>query len=251
MTEARDSRAFDVVGPQPEPRERMDIPHDWTFHDDGVAKHFDEHVRESLPWYDMATGAIAHIARHYIPEGGQVYDLGASTGNITEALLPAAESRAASICAVEASPQMFKAYVARGFDTNAVHADVREFEFQPCDLIVAFLLLMFVPPADRAALVHRMTQALRPGGALITMDKFEGPGGYVGTVMHRLTLAGKVAAGVPAQEVVDKEMSLGGALRPLEDRCPVSAVSRSNDGLSAYEWIRFGEFSGWLITRGY
>ena len=66
----------------------MDIPTNWTFETSGVAQGFDRHVREQLPWYDLATNAILHVARHYIPENGLVYDFGASTGNIGRALAP-------------------------------------------------------------------------------------------------------------------------------------------------------------------
>lgn len=62
------------------------IPRDWTFKTSGVANHFDRHVREQLPWYELTTGVIAHVARHYIPEGGLVYDIGASTGNVATVL---------------------------------------------------------------------------------------------------------------------------------------------------------------------
>ena len=50
------------------------IPERWTFEDDKVAAIFDRHVREQLPWYDMATTAVAQIARHYIGAGGLVYE---------------------------------------------------------------------------------------------------------------------------------------------------------------------------------
>ena len=62
----------------------MQIPSEgsWSFDADGIADAFDDHVREQLPWYDLATDALIHIARHYIPEGGIVYDIGASTGNM-------------------------------------------------------------------------------------------------------------------------------------------------------------------------
>jgi malate dehydrogenase (oxaloacetate-decarboxylating)(NADP+) len=42
------------------------IPTDWTFRNADVAKGFDRHVREQLPWYGIATGAVAHIARHFV-----------------------------------------------------------------------------------------------------------------------------------------------------------------------------------------
>ena len=45
----------------------MKIPNTWTFESVEVADGFDLHVREQLPWYDLVTGAIGQIARHFIP----------------------------------------------------------------------------------------------------------------------------------------------------------------------------------------
>ena len=64
----------------------MQIPSNWTFEDSDVAKNFNKHVREQLPFYDLVTNAISHIARHYVPENGLVYDVGASTGNIGKSI---------------------------------------------------------------------------------------------------------------------------------------------------------------------
>ena len=32
----------------------------WTFESKEVAKNFDKHVREQLPWYDMLTDAVVY-----------------------------------------------------------------------------------------------------------------------------------------------------------------------------------------------
>ena len=55
----------------------LEIPKDWTFRSGEIANHFDQHVREQLPWYDVATNAVAQFSRYYIPQGGVVYDIGA------------------------------------------------------------------------------------------------------------------------------------------------------------------------------
>ena len=78
----------------------------------------------------------------------------------------------------------------------------------------------------------------KPGGAIIVFDKCKAVTGYPATVMARLTLAGKVASGIDASEIVAKELSLGGVQRPLDPRVL---------GRDAIEWFRFGEFAGWLI----
>src|SRR5215469_4020742 len=86
------------------------VPAEWTFRNRGVAEAFDAHVRESLPWYDLATGIIAHIGRCYIPPGGIVIDVGASTGNIGRALAPCLAARSASLIAIEAASEFKDMY---------------------------------------------------------------------------------------------------------------------------------------------
>lgn len=216
----------------------MTIPTNWTFKDEGIAAGFERHVREQLPWYELATGAVAHVARHYISEGGTVYDLGASTGNIGRALEDTLDVRKAIFIPIEASAEMANCYGGpqRG---RLLVADAREIDFEPFDLAVAFLTLMFVPVADRPLLLARLRKACRPGGAIIIFDKTEPTHGYAATVIWRLALAGKVASGVSAEDIVAKELSLGGVQRPLDPALL---------GAGAIEFFRFGEFAGWLLT---
>ena len=86
----------------------MKIPNEgaWTFENAEIANAFDDHVREQLPWYDLATGAVAHIVRHYLPHEGVMYDIGASTGNITKSLASVISDRSVKVYAVEPSQEM-------------------------------------------------------------------------------------------------------------------------------------------------
>jgi tRNA (cmo5U34)-methyltransferase len=215
----------------------LKVPTNWTFHDEGVAAGFERHVREQLPWYELATGAVAHVARHYVPEHGIVYDLGASTGNIGNALAETLDVRQADLFPIEASAEMAKRYKGpqRG---NMIQMDVCDVIYQPFDLAVAFLTLMFVPVAKRLELIVKLRRACRPGGAIVIFDKSAASQGYAATVIWRLALAGKVASGVSAEDIVAKELSLGGVQRPVDPML---------FGPDAIEFFRFGEFAGWLI----
>jgi tRNA (cmo5U34)-methyltransferase len=215
----------------------MEIPSNWTFETAGVAAGFDRHVREQLPWYDLATNAITHIARHYIPEGGLVYDLGAATGNIGRAIAPVLEDRGARLIGIEPSAEMVKRYQAPG---EIVCAKAEDHDYEGFDLAVVFLTLMFVEPRKRRGLMNKLRHACRPGGAIVVFDKLEPAGGYLSTVFYRLTLAGKRAAGVEASEIIEKELSLSGVQRPI--------VETQLSGES-YQWFRFGDFAGWLIEK--
>lgn len=216
------------------------IPADWTFKNASVATSFDRHVREQLPWYEHATGAVAHIARHYIAEGGLVYDIGASTGNIGRALADVLESRSARFVALDNSPHMVAGYAGPG---EIVLADATEFEFEPFDVAIVFLVAMFVAPHKRRGWLRSLERQIKPGGALIVFDKTEQATGYLSTILHRLTIAGKVATGVEPSEIIAKELSLSGVQRPL----PETFMRFSFP--SAVEFFRFGEFAGWVIER--
>ena len=194
-------------------------------------------MREQLPWYDLATNAITHIARHYIPEGGLVYDLGAATGNIGRAIAPVLSDRSARLIGIEPSAEMVKRYDAPG---EIVCGKAEEIEYEAFDLAVVFLTLMFIEPRKRIQLMNHLRLACRPGGAIVVFDKLEPVGGYLSTVFYRLTLAGKRAAGVTSEEIVEKELSLSGVQRPILE---------SQLGGSAYLWFKFGDFAGWVIER--
>lgn len=144
---------------------------DWTFH--GFSGEFDQHVREQLPWYPLATAAVALIARHYIPKGGLVYDIGASTGNIGRALAPTLTMRGAALVALDESPDMVEAYNAPG---TAYRANAADFDYEPFDVAVSFLTLMFLTVPERRGLIARLREKMRPGGAIIVMDKEVPPG---------------------------------------------------------------------------
>lgn len=214
------------------------ISPEWTFKDKSVAENFDRHVREQLPWYDMATELITHVGRHYLPQGGRMYDVGSSTGNITRALKSEIQGRNVEAVSLDISPEMVEVW--DGVGTNHL-ADVRTFEFKEYDFLVCFLVLMFLPPTQQRATFNRMFSQLRPGGAMVVFEKVEAQDGYLGTVFHRLTIHGKVKSGVSPENIIKKELSLEGVQRPL----PATFMCATH----AEVMFRFGEFIGWVIVR--
>lgn len=209
---------------------------DWTFDDSTLAEHFGEHVREQLPWYDIATDAVACIARQYVARGGLVYDLGAATGNIGKALRPMLDERGANLIAVEPSHQMAEAYEARG---TVLVMGMEDVEPAPYDLAIAFLTFMFVNPAAVLAEIDRWLDAAKPSGALVLVERTTPVGGYPSLVMSRLTLDAKHRAGVDGEAIIRKELSLSGIQRPID---PEPLLDRG-----AVEFFRFADFGGYLL----
>ncbi|MCA0423283.1 MAG: hypothetical protein LCH61_08145 [Proteobacteria bacterium] len=65
--------------------------------------------------------------------------------------------------------------------------------------------------------------------------------GFRTTDIGRLTLAGKLQATVPGDDIVTKEIALAGIQRPL-------AITELGDG--AIEMFRYGDFAGWIVPAG-
>ena len=60
-----------------------------------------------------------------------------------------------------------RARSALGGAATFVRADMRLFDFPPCDRVVFFDTLHYIPPAEQDAVLAKARAALRPGGALI------------------------------------------------------------------------------------
>ena len=208
----------------------------WSFKNKKVANGFDSHVREQLPWYELATKAVEFIARNYLSEGGVVYDIGASTGNISLALDSLIRERGGRLIAVEESWQMVAKYRGHGIMIASNALDVA---YEGFDVAIFFLTFMFLPIAKRQGFLEKLIQRMNKGGAIIMVEKVNPKDGYVGSVIRRMTMNWKMLAGARPDEIIKKDLSLCGVQRPV---CP-SEIGK------ATEFFRMGEFVGWIIEK--
>jgi tRNA (cmo5U34)-methyltransferase len=213
----------------------------WTFETPEIAAGFDDHVREQLPWYDMVTDAVVYIVRNYLTEGNRVVDVGASTGNMIDKLMPLLLERKAYAVALEKSPTMVEALKKR-FENNhnvrVVREDVRTCGWEQAQVYVVFLTMMFIPVHERKRVIDRLRTNLLEGGVLVVVDKVCDHGGYFATVLKRLTMQLKLQQGAKPEDVLNKEMSLAGVQIPFDP---------SMLGADAKQFFRMGEFAGWVV----
>lgn len=215
----------------------------WTFDDPALVASFDAHVREQLPWYELATRLVTHVAAHYVRPHGLVYDVGASTGNISRALAPVCQQRHARLVAIEVSPEMCSTFPALP-GVELVQADAAHYPFVPYDVAVCFLVLMFVDIAARRAVLGRLATQLRAGGALILVERWLRPlPPYLALCSRRWTLAEKLLAGAEPGAILAKERALAGVQRPV-DEALLGTV-----GLPGAELFRCGEFAAHVFER--
>lgn len=213
----------------------------WTFETPEIAAGFDDHVREQLPWYDMVTDAVVYIVRNYLTDDNTVVDVGASTGNMIDKLMPLLLERKAYAHAIEKSPTMVEVLKKRfenHHNVSVVQSDIRCSSTEQAQVYVVFLTMMFIPVHERKRVIDSIKASLLKGGVLVVVDKVCDHGGYFATVLKRLGMHWKIQQGAKLEEVTTKEMSLAGVQIPFDP---------SMLGADAKEFFRMGEFAGWVV----
>ncbi|EFQ58230.1 MULTISPECIES: class I SAM-dependent methyltransferase [Streptococcus] len=66
--------------------------HQWTFYN-GVAKHFDNHVKLSVPLYEEGHEFICYLSDFFLKEGSNYYEVGSSTGTLINKLCERHDSK--------------------------------------------------------------------------------------------------------------------------------------------------------------
>lgn len=219
----------------------------WKF-DADVADAFDDMLARSIPQYDVMRATVSDVAARYLPADGKILDLGCSRGGAIAALLDQVPT--AYAVGIDVAAPMLDAATRRFAENPRVEirtCDLRE-TFPaggPFDVVLAVLTLQFVPIEYRQELVLRIYEQIRPGGALLVVEKLLGATGRLNREMVALYLEGKRKAGYSAEQIERKRLALEGVLVPVTARWNEellrSAGFREVDCI--WRWLNF---AGWV-----
>jgi len=145
--------------------------------DDRVTKVFADMIQRSVPGYALTLQMIAVIAAQYAQKGSHLYDLGCSLGAATLSLRHGIQNSDCQIIAVDNSSAMLtqcQQYIDADSAPTPVHlqhADIQDIELENASVVVLNFTLQFIPIDERATLLQRIFNALRPGGVLVLSEK--------------------------------------------------------------------------------
>ncbi|MFN4315405.1 MAG: carboxy-S-adenosyl-L-methionine synthase CmoA [Chitinophagaceae bacterium] len=142
-----------------------------------VASVFDDMVNRSVPYYGEMQRMMAELAADHAVEGSDVYDLGCSTGT-TMIGMNTLVNPSIRFVGIDDSQEMLSKCDAklkeqgftRPYDLRC--ADLNQgVAIENASVVVLCLTLQFVRPIYREKLVRDIYKGLRPGGALILIEK--------------------------------------------------------------------------------
>lgn len=192
----------------------------WEF-TPAVAEVFDEHVRASVPHYDIIQAIVADLSDWLLPDNGLIADLGASTGTTVANLIarhPERHLRAALYD--ESSPMLAKAVdrltqpVALGdvkIHTQRIQAPLKHLN---ADLTTCLFTLQFLPYGERQHVLEQAWERSAPTGALIIAEKVRPVDARWAEIAHAVSHDWKAEHGIDAAAIRAKERALRGVLMP-------------------------------------
>lgn len=215
--------------------------------DDAVTAGFDEMLARSIPGYDEMRAVVTELAVAFLPSDGAVLDLGCSRGEALARVLDAAGPRTRGY-GVEVSEPMRTAAQARGLtvydvDLRSGWPPIRG----PLDVVLSVLTLQFVPIEHRAAVVGRAHDALRPGGALVVVEKVLAASELTARPIVGAHNARKRALGYSDDEIDRNLLALEGVLVPVTAAWNEDLLRAAGFRAVECAW-RSLNFAGWLAV---
>lgn len=224
--------------------------------DEQVVRVFPDMIKRSVPGYSQILGMTGVIAKRYVPEGGRIYDLGASLGAATLSVAQQlAPLQKLTLTAVDNAPAMTERCSKLLQETlpnrsvEVICADIRTMDYQPCDLILLNFTLQFLPPEDRLPLLQRLHQALRPGGALILGEKVHFSDPREAQLLYELHHDFKRANGYSNLEISQKRTALEDVLRTDTPDTHLNRLHQCGFSFST-QWFQYLNFASFLAIKG-
>jgi tRNA (cmo5U34)-methyltransferase len=125
-----------------------------------------------------------------------------------------------------------------------VQADIIGFDFEPCDMVVAYYTLQFVKPKVRQLVFDHVYKALNWGGAFVLFEKVRAPDARFQDIAAALYVDYKLRQGYSGEEILQKSRSLKGVLEPFSTEGNIDLLKRAGfvDIMTVFKYVCFEGF---------
>ena len=142
---------------------------------------FDEHIDKSIRGYQYLLSDIVSLSRYFVEKETNVYDIGCSTGKLTEAMLKKNQDiEDVHYYGIEVADGFVGDMKSREIKLNSdyswnkikfLHEDVRDSMISNASLITSVFTLQFMSMRDRLPMIKKVYNGLNEGGAFIFAEK--------------------------------------------------------------------------------
>ncbi|MBU3056543.1 methyltransferase domain-containing protein [Pseudomonas indica] len=207
---------------------------------------FDEHVRRSIPDYELAHEIALDLSDFFVRKNSFCYELGSSTGTLTRKLSARHNGYGnwVGIDIEEAMIQQANMQKPTMDNLSFELADITNYPFKPADFIVAFYTIQFIKPQHRQELMNKIYTSLNWGGCFLMFEKVRAPDARFQDITTALYTEFKLRNGYHPSEIISKSKSLKGILEPFSSNGNLDMLRRAGfvDIMTVYKRINFEGF---------
>lgn len=211
--------------------------------DASVASVFDDMLNRSIPFYEDQVKLIAHFASLFLQDGGRVYDLGSSTGNVLFALSSLAP-KAECIGLDNSSAMIERARLksnAYGGSVRFEEADFLSYKLLDSQVVIANYTMQFVRPMQREKMIEKVFKSLKSGGVFLMGEKMISAEKTLDRAMIEHYYSYKSLQGYSKLEIVQKREALENVLIPYTQEENFTMLK--NAGFAhieiLFKWVNF------------
>ncbi len=219
------------------------FPTDRFQFDDRVASVFDNMVSRSVPFYGDIQHLLVHLAVAVAQPGATIYDLGCSTGT-TLAILEPMVSPNVGLVGWDYSDSMLAKAREKLAGTRielAIQDLNAPFQLTRPSVVILNLVLQFLQPERRLAVLREIRHSLMPGGVVLIVEKVLPNTPALRPLYTELYHDFKRRNGYTNDEISRKAIALQSTLIPLTSSENMASLSEA--GFSTvepfFQWVQF------------
>lgn len=219
----------------------------WSFGGD-TPKVFTDHVRRSVPFYDVGHELICKLSDFFIKDNSICYDLGTSTAVLLNKLAERHKHRSGvQWIGIDVEPNMVeqaKKENKKKGNIELVVDDISLYPYQKSDLIISYYTMQFVRPYIRQDTFNKIYEALNWGGAFIIFEKVRACDARFQDITQILYTDYKLEQGYTPDEIINKAKSLKGVLEPFSTQGNLDLLKRALfvDIITVFKYVCFEGF---------
>ncbi|GGO63159.1 hypothetical protein [Nonomuraea cavernae] len=204
----------------------------WAF-TSNVAEVFDDHVRASVPHYDVIQDLVAETTDWLVPAGGLVADLGASTGASARRILQRHPNRGIRFALYDEQPAMLDQAAIELKEIGGEHDVILSatriqqgpLVHEDADLTLCLFTLQFLPQQERVDALRLARACSAETGALIVAEKIRAVDSRWAEIGTDVAHDYKAAHGITDASIRAKSRALRGVLRPYPQQTTMQAMA--------------------------
>ena len=231
------------------------ISNSWKFNRN-VSKNFDNHVVQSIPFYNEINKTIVALSEFFMKENSKIYDLGCSTGNIASGLIKLNLSHSVSIYAIDKEKSMLEAAkkkikklnINKNTKIKFLKQDIQKSKLDKNNLTICSLIFPFLKKNDQFKLLKKIYKALEKGGAVIILDKIMSNDVEFEMMFNQIYFDFKKRKDIKSIEIIKKAKSLR-SVHSLKSQKETEELLYKAGFKKIENFFKFINFSGFIATK--